>query len=81
MLWIDPPNDKPPVPIHERVEHPEGLRWVPDQPLTEGLRARNTQIEATSVFDNGPGTIRGPRSTKDRSWWRVRPGTANPAWW
>ncbi len=58
VLYIDPPNDKPPVPIQERVEHPEGLRWVPDQPLTEGLRARNTQIEATSVFQMGPGTIR-----------------------
>jgi hypothetical protein len=50
VLWIDPPNDQPPVPIRQRVDHPEGLRWVPDQPLTEGLRARNTQIEATSVF-------------------------------
>ncbi len=50
-LWIDPPAGNPPVPIRQRLEHPEDLRWVPDQPLTEGLRARNIQIEATSVFE------------------------------
>jgi hypothetical protein len=54
-LWIDPPTDKPPIPIKERVEKPEGLKWVPDLPLTEGLRARNSQIEAASVFETGPG--------------------------
>ncbi len=58
VLWIDPPSDKPPIPIRERVEKPEGLRWIPDQPLTEGLRARNTQIESASVFEMGPGTQR-----------------------
>jgi hypothetical protein len=57
VIWIDPPADKPPVPIRERIDHPEGLRWVPDQPLTEGLRARNTQIEAASVFEQGQNTI------------------------
>jgi len=54
-LWIDPPADRPPIPIKERVEHPEGLRWTPDLALTEGLRARNTQIESASVFEAGPG--------------------------
>jgi hypothetical protein len=54
-LWIDPPTDKPPIPIKERVAKPEGLKWVPDLPLTEGLRARNTEIEAASVFESGPG--------------------------
>jgi len=58
VLWIDPPPDKPPFPIRERVDHPEGLRWIPDQPLTLGLRAKNTQIEAASVFEQGPGAIR-----------------------
>jgi hypothetical protein len=58
VLWIDPPAEKPPVPIRERVEHPEGLRWIPDQPLTEGLRARNTQIEAASVFETGKNALR-----------------------
>ncbi len=56
VLWIDPPPDKPPVPIKMRVEKPEGLRWIPDQPLTEGLRARNAQIESASVFELGPTT-------------------------
>jgi hypothetical protein len=50
-VWIDPPADKPPFPIKERSEHPDGLRWTPDLPLTQGLRARNTQIESASVFD------------------------------
>ncbi len=54
VLWIDPPPDKPPVAIQSRVEHPEGLRWIPDQPLTAGLRARDVQIEAASVFDPSP---------------------------
>lgn len=52
VVWLDPPNDKPPFPIRERSEHPDGLRWIPDLPLTQGLRARNTQIEAASVFDS-----------------------------
>jgi hypothetical protein len=57
-LWIDPPLDKPPVPIRERIDHPEDLRWIPDQPLTQGLRARNIQIESASVFEAGPNEIR-----------------------
>lgn len=57
-LWIDPPNNNPPIPIKQRVDHPEGLKWVPDQPITQGLRARNSQIESASVFESGPGEIR-----------------------
>ncbi|HKD08790.1 MAG TPA: BatA and WFA domain-containing protein [Bryobacteraceae bacterium] len=57
-LWIDPPDTKPPIPIRKRVEHPEGVKWVPDQPITQGLRARNAQIESASVFESGPGEIR-----------------------
>ena len=58
VLWIDPPADKPPVPIRERIDHPEGLQWAADQPLTAGLRARDVQIESTSIFESGPGDIR-----------------------
>ena len=58
VLWIDPPPDKPPVAITSRVEHPEGLQWVPDQALTAGLRARDVQIEATSIFAPSPKDIR-----------------------
>jgi hypothetical protein len=57
-LWIDPPTDRPVIPIRERIQHPEGLRWIPDLPLTQGLRARNSQIEAASVFEAGPGDTR-----------------------
>ena len=49
-FWIDPPSDRSPIPIKERVDRPEGLRWIPDQALTQGLRARNSQIESTSVL-------------------------------
>jgi hypothetical protein len=58
VLWIDPPAEKPPVAIKSRVERPEGLKWVPDQPLTAGLRARDVQIDSASVFTTGPNDIR-----------------------
>lgn len=56
-VWIDPPwsassGDNQPFPIKERTDHPDGLRWIPDLPLTQGLRARNTQLESASIFDS-----------------------------
>jgi hypothetical protein len=32
VLWIDPPSDRPPVPIRERVEHPEAAMGRPISP-------------------------------------------------
>lgn len=58
VLWIDPPVDRPPVPIRERVSKPQDLQWTPDQPLTLGLRARDVQIAETSIFDPGPNDVR-----------------------
>jgi hypothetical protein len=58
VLWIDPPADRSPVPIRERVDHPGGLSWTPDQPLTAGLRARDVQIDSASIFEPGPNEIR-----------------------
>ena len=58
LLWIDPPPETPPVAIASRIEHPEGLQWVPDQPLTIGLRARDVQIDSTSVFAPSPKDMR-----------------------
>jgi hypothetical protein len=58
VLYIDPPADRPPVPIQDRIDHPEKLQWIPDQPLTAGLRARDVQIESTSIFQQGPGEMR-----------------------
>jgi hypothetical protein len=58
VLWIDPPVDRPPVEIKERQNHPDGLKWSPDQPLTLGLRARDVQIETTSIFDAPPSDVR-----------------------
>lgn len=58
VLWIDPPAEYLPVAVASRVEHPEGLRWTPDQPLTVGLRARDVQIDSSSVFAPAPGDMR-----------------------
>ena len=33
-----------------RVKNPAGLQWVPDQPLTAGLRARDVQIDSSTIF-------------------------------
>ena len=55
VLWIDPQGERGPVPVKDRVDHPQGLAWTPDLPLTAGLRARDVQIESTSVFETGPG--------------------------
>lgn len=58
VLWIDPPPDNPPVAIQVREEHPQGLHWIPDQPLTAGLRSRDVQLEAASVFVPSPKDMR-----------------------
>jgi len=58
VLWIDPPPETPPVAIQVRVDHPEGLRWVPDQPLTAGLRSHDIQLDGASVFAPSPKDIR-----------------------
>jgi hypothetical protein len=50
VLWIDPPTANSPFPMMARLDHVENLRWVPDLALTAGLRARDAQIGATSVF-------------------------------
>jgi hypothetical protein len=50
VLWIDPPTNNSPFPMMARLDHVENLRWVPDQPLTAGLRARDVQLGAASVF-------------------------------
>ncbi|HYA18631.1 MAG TPA: hypothetical protein VEF06_14260, partial [Bryobacteraceae bacterium] len=50
VLWIDPPGYKPAWPMKTRVKNPTGLQWVPDQPLTAGLRARDVQIDGATIF-------------------------------
>jgi hypothetical protein len=50
VLWIDPPAANSPFQIMARLDHVENLRWVPDHPLTAGLRARDVQLGAASVF-------------------------------
>lgn len=57
VLWIDPPPERSPAAVKDRVDHPQALSWTPDLALTAGLRARDVQIESTSVFETGPQTI------------------------
>ncbi len=49
-LWIDAPAGRAPMQVKERLSQPEGLFWVPDQPLTAGLRARDMQLGQVSVL-------------------------------
>jgi hypothetical protein len=58
VLWIDPPTGNSPFQMMARLDHLENLRWVPDQPLTAGLRARDVQVGAASVFVPRPSDIR-----------------------
>lgn len=58
VLWIDPPVDQPTFPVKQKTNMLSGLKWMPDQPLTLGLRARDVQIEMASIFESGPGDVR-----------------------
>jgi von Willebrand factor type A domain/Aerotolerance regulator N-terminal len=49
-IWIDPPSNNSPVPVKERVQKPEGIRWDSDNVLGAGLRTRDVHIDSTSVF-------------------------------
>ncbi len=49
-FWIDPPGYKPAWPMKTRVKNPTGVAWTPDQPLTAGLRARDVQVDGTTIF-------------------------------
>jgi hypothetical protein len=57
-LWIDPPSDGSPIPIKDRITHPDGLQWVPDLGLTQGLRARQMQLESADIFEPAAGDTR-----------------------
>jgi von Willebrand factor type A domain/Aerotolerance regulator N-terminal len=57
-IWIDPPADSPPLPIKERVQKPETIRWDSENALGAGLRTRDVHIDSTSVFNTAPGDIK-----------------------
>jgi hypothetical protein len=49
-LWIDPPGYKPAWPMKTRVKNPTGLQWVPDLPLSAGLRTRDMEMDSATIF-------------------------------
>jgi hypothetical protein len=57
-IWIDPPSNNSPVPVKERVQKPEGIRWDSDNVLGAGLRTRDVHIDSTSVFNTAPGDLK-----------------------
>jgi hypothetical protein len=57
-IWIDPPSNNSPIPIKERVQKPEGIRWDSDNALGAGLRTRDVHIYSTSVFNTAPGDLK-----------------------
>jgi hypothetical protein len=57
-IWIDPPSNNSPVPVKERVQKPEGIRWDSDNVVGAGLRTRDVHIDSTSVFNTAPGDLK-----------------------
>jgi hypothetical protein len=57
-LWIDPPANGSPVPVKQRVEKPESIRWDSENALGAGLRTRDVHIDAASVFSTAPGDVK-----------------------
>jgi hypothetical protein len=57
-IWIDPPSNNSPVPVKERVQKPEGIRWDSDNVLGAGLRTRDVHIDSTSVFNTAPADVK-----------------------
>jgi hypothetical protein len=57
VIWIDPPSAAGPIRFLRRASAAAPVRWVPDQPLTVGLRAHDLRIDAPSAFITAPGDI------------------------
>ena len=57
-IWIDPPADGSPVPVRTTVSDVPFQDWASDQPLAEGLRARDFKLEKASVFEAAPDDVR-----------------------
>jgi hypothetical protein len=57
-LWIDPPSNGAPVPIQQRIDKPEGIRWDSNNALGAGLRTRDVHIGSASVFKTAPGDLK-----------------------
>ncbi len=50
-IWIDPPSPGSPVPVRAHVSDAPLTRWLTDNPLGAGLRAKDLRLESASVFE------------------------------
>jgi hypothetical protein len=57
-IWIDPPAASSPVPVKQRVEKPEGIRWDSGNALGAGLRTRDVHLDSASVFNAQPADLK-----------------------
>ena len=57
-IWIDPPAAGSPIPVKERVQKAEAIRWNSDNSLGSGLRTRDVRLDGASVFSPAPGDIK-----------------------
>ena len=57
-IWIDPPADGSPIPIRDTASGAVFQSWAADQPLTQGLRAKDFKLEKTSIFETARDDIR-----------------------
>ena len=57
-IWIDPPTDGSPVPVDQRVSGALLTRWVADNPLGAGLRAKGFRLDSASVFEAAPDDLK-----------------------
>jgi hypothetical protein len=57
-IWIDPPADGSPIPVRTRVSDAPLTRWLTDNPLGAGLRAKDLRLESASVFEAAPDDLK-----------------------
>ena len=57
-IWIDPPPGGSPVPVRQRVADAPLDRWLSNNPLGAGLRAKDLKLESASVFEPAPDDLK-----------------------
>ncbi|MGP8244388.1 MAG: vWA domain-containing protein [Bryobacteraceae bacterium] len=57
-VWIDPPAAGSPVPIRTHVQNVPFARWDAGDPLSDGMRAKDFNLDRASVFQPAAGDVR-----------------------
>jgi len=57
-IWIDPPANGSPIPIRTSVADVAFQNWAADEPIAQGLHAKDFKIERASVFEAAPSDMR-----------------------